>query len=256
MKKTGTLLLALCSLAMLATTAFAQNMEVKEKPRLYTYVAFWAVPRASWADMKKLTADEKAMMDKDVASGDLLSYGDDVNLLHTDGGFTHDSWFQSNSMAGLLNTLDAIYKSPIVTSSAQQSATHHSDLFLVSRYYNWHPVTIKDGYSVNALYKFKSTAPDDALDTLCKNLIVPIIEKALADGSIAEYEIDTEAMHSDAPGLFYISYIAAKSEGIDKVSTAIRDAVKATPLSGSSFAAMTEASEHRDFILRTNASYK
>ena len=43
-------------------------------------------------------------------------------------------------------------------------------------------------------------------------MIVPLMEKALADGLIHEYEIDTEAIHTHAPGTFIIFYIAANAE--------------------------------------------
>jgi hypothetical protein len=33
--------------------AGAQMAEVKEKPRMYTYEAFWSIPRARWAEMDK-----------------------------------------------------------------------------------------------------------------------------------------------------------------------------------------------------------
>ena len=51
--------LGLCALALAAACALpacAQMSEVKEKPPMYSYVGFWNIPRAQWADMVK--ADE------------------------------------------------------------------------------------------------------------------------------------------------------------------------------------------------------
>ena len=86
--------------------------------------------------------------------------------------------------------------------------------------------------------------------------LVPLLEKQLADGTIHEYEIDTEAIHTDAPGTFWIFYLAANAEGLDKVSAAVREAMKANPLNGSAFTSMLDSSEHRDYLVRTNATYK
>jgi hypothetical protein len=94
------------------------------------------------------------------------------------------------------------------------------------------------------------------MDVLTKTAIVPVLEKMLADGTIHEYEIDTEAVHTDPPGTFWIFYLGANSDALDKVSQAIRDAVKANPLIGPSFDDMVNFKEHRDYLARTNATYK
>ena len=67
------------------------------------------------------------------------------------------------------------------------------------------------------------------MDTLSKNLIAPLLEKLIADGTLHEYEVDTEAIHTEAPGTFMIVYIAANAEGLDKVNTALREAIKSKP---------------------------
>src|SRR5579872_3966008 len=95
-------------LAGLVATANAQ--EVKEKPRMYTYVALWSLPRAQWGDWQKMeAADAKGMQDA-IAKGTIISFGDDENLVHQPDQRTHDDWFQSMSMAGLMNMLDQVYK--------------------------------------------------------------------------------------------------------------------------------------------------
>ena len=160
------------------------------------------------------------------------------------------------SMAGLFNVLDGIYKSGVVTSPVQANATKHSDAVFVSRYYNWHSGSFKDVYTETSMYKFKADAPDNALDLLSKNLFVPLMERLLADGTIHEYEIDTEAIHTEAPGTFWIEYIAANAEGLDKVNAAVRESMKANPLGGPTFASMVDFTQHRDYLSRTNATYK
>lgn len=152
--------------------------------------------------------------------------------------------------------LEQFYASGSPTSPVLASATKHSDNIYVSRYYNWHPGSWKGVYTHGSSYKLKADAPDDAVETISKNIVVPLLEKMLAEGAIHEYEVDTEAIHSDAPGTFWIFYIAATPEGLDKVSAALREASKANPLRGPAFGSMVDYSAHRDYLARTNATYK
>lgn len=176
---------------------------------MYSYVGNWAIPRAQWADMEKNTRATQKILEKALANGTLVGYGNDMNLIHRAEGSTHDEWWSATSMAGLLNVLEQIYQSGNPTSPVLASATKHWDNIYVSRYYNWHPGSWKDVYTFGALYKLKPDAPDDAVEKLSKHLIVPLMEKMLSTGAIHEYEVDTEAIHTEAPGSFAILYIAA-----------------------------------------------
>lgn len=249
----------LCGLAIAtlgSMPASAQMSEVKEKPPMYSYVGNWAIPRAQWAEMEKSTAADQKILDKALASGALVGYGSDVTIVHQPDGTTHDDWWSAMSMAGILNVLDQFYKSGNSTTPVLASATKHWDSIYVSRYYNWHSGTWKDLYTRAASYRLKADAPTDAVDTLSKNMLVPLLEKQLADGNIHEYEIDTEAVHTEAPGMFVIIYLAANAEGLDKVNAAVQQALKTSPLNGSAFGSMVDMSAHRDNLVRTSATYK
>jgi len=256
-RKVGRILAGLCVLAMAAVCAMpALAQEVKEKPPMYTYVGDWAIPRAQWADMEKNTADDAKILDAAIASGTIVAYGNDVTLVHQADGMTHDDWWSAMSMAGLMNVLEQFYKSGGAMSPVLASATKHEDSIFVSRYYNWHAGSWKGAYTHGSSYKLKADAPDDAVDMLSKSLVVPLMEKMLADGTIHEYEVDTQAIHSEAPGTFWIFYIAANAEGLDKVNAALRASLKANPLGGPAFGSMVDFSAHRDELARTNATYK
>ncbi|MDT8070405.1 MAG: hypothetical protein ROO76_19745 [Terriglobia bacterium] len=242
--------------AILAMPAAAQTSQVKEKPPMYSYVANWVIPRAQWGDMAKNNAADLPILQKALASGTIVGFGDDETLIHTPDGSTHDSWWSAMSMAGVLNVLEQFYTTGAATNAVLASSTKHWDNLWVSRYYNWHSGSFKGGYTKVSFYKLKKDAPDNAVDTLSKNLIAPLLEKLLADGTIHEYEIDTQAIHTSSPDGFSIVYIAATAEGLDKVDAAIHAAVQAQALSGPAFGSMTEYSAHRDELLRTNATYK
>ena len=258
-KKVWRVLAGLGVLAMFGVStlpAGAQMSDAKEKPPMYSYVSFWNIPRAQWAEMAKADAADQKMLEKAVANGTLVGYGNDTNLVHQPDGDTHDEWWSATSMAGVLNVLDQFYKSGNSTQGVLTTATKHWDEIFVSRHYNYHSGSWKDLYTEGASYKLKATAPDEAIETLSKNLIVPLLEKMLADGTIHEYEIDTQAVHTEAPGTFWIFYLAANAEGIDKVNAAIRESLKANPLGGPAFGSMVDFTDHRDFLARTNATYK
>ena len=169
---------------------------------------------------------------------------------------THDDWWSAMSMAGVINVLEQMYSSGNAATPVLSTATKHWDSIFVSRYYNWHSGSWKNLYTHGSAYKLKADAPDDAIETLSKNMIVPLLEKMLADGTIHEYEIDTLAIHTEAPGTFYIFYLAANAEALDKAQAAVRETLKANPLHGPAFDSMTDYTGHRDFLARTNATYK
>jgi hypothetical protein len=252
--------LASISVITLATIAAsplqAQTSEVKEKPPMYSYVADWVIPRAQWGEMAKSFAPDQKILDKALAGGTIIGYGTDETLVHHQDGVTHDDWWSAMSMAGLINVLEQFYQSGNTDTPVLQNATKHWDSIYVSRYYNWHSGSFKNGYTYVASYKLKQHAPDDALDTLSKNVIVPLLEKMLSAGALHEYEIDTQAVHTEAPGTFLIVYIASSPDGLDKVNAAIRDAVKNDPLIGPAFGSLTDVSAHRDELARTNATFK
>lgn len=248
-----------CGLGMLTlcvVPSSAQMAEIKEKPPLYSYIANWQIPRAQWAEIDKANATDEAILGKALADGTIVGYGNDENLVHQPDGETHDDWWAATSMAGLMKVLDQFSTSGTAASPVLASATKHWDSILVSRYYNWHSGSWKGGYVSVASYTLKADAPDDAVDLLSKQLVAPLLEKMLADGTIREYEVDSQAIHTVAPGKFWIVYAASSAEGLDKVNAAIRDTLKEHPLSIPAFDSMVEYSAHRDELLRGNGVYK
>jgi hypothetical protein len=254
-KNLGLLLAGLCVL-LLSGLCAAQTSEVKEKPPMYTYVSNWVIPRAQWGEMEKQTQASQKLVEKAFADGTILGYGSDMTLIHTQDGPTHDSWWSATSLAGVLNVLDQIYKSGNPTNPAFASATKHWDNLFVSRYYNWHAGSWKDIYTRVASYKLKPNAPANAVETVSKNLFVPLLEKLLSEGAIHEYEIDEESIHTDSPNMFSVAVIAASADGLDKFAAAARETVKGNPLIIPAEMGLLENDSHRDELLHTNATYK
>jgi hypothetical protein len=108
-----------------AAPAGAQMAEVKEKPRMYTHEAFWAIPRARWPEMEKANPAEQKILERALASGGIVAYGNDSAVLHDADGATHDGWWSAMSIAGTLNVLDEFDKSGGTTAPILVSATKH-----------------------------------------------------------------------------------------------------------------------------------
>jgi hypothetical protein len=239
-----------------ATPAAAQMSEVKEKPPMYSYVSDWAIPRAQWGDMEKADAADQKLMKDAFAAGTIVAYGSDVNMVHTADGYTHDGWWSAMSVAGLLNVLEQAYKSGSPTAPVYVSATKHEDGIYVSRFYNWHSGSWKGVYTRVAIFNLKPDAPNNAVDELSKNLFVPLFEKMLADGSIHEYEVDTEEIHTDDPNTFSVVMVAASADGLDKFDAAIASLAKSNPMVGPAIGSMVDFSKHRDYLMRSNVTFK
>jgi hypothetical protein len=237
-------------------SACAQTAEVKDKPPMYSYVANWTYTRVRWGDVEKNYAATDDVLEKAMASGVLVDYGTDVYLIHENEGITHDNWLSSMSMAGLLNTLDQVYKAGGAMTALLMSAIKHSGSLWVSRYYNWRSGSWKGAYSGIAIYKLKPDAPADAVEMLSKNVFVPLLEKLLADGALVEYEVDVQAIHTESPDVFATDIIAPTAEALDKWSAAVREAGRKNPLIGATMGALTDSSGHHDYLLRTTAAYK
>jgi hypothetical protein len=243
------------SLMLCAASVIAQTQEVKPKAPMFSYVANWQVPRANWPEMDKVHAPVNDVLQKAMADGTIIGYGNDTNLVHQPDAETHDIWWSSMSMAGLIKALEQARAAADSNSAALNSAKHWDEVY-VSRYYNWKSGPYKNAYTHVSIYKLKDDAPDDALDNLAQHLVVPLLEKALGDGTIVEYEIDTMAIHTEAPGLFAIVYLTPTPEGIDTVQGAVIQSIKDHPLSIQAFDSYTKESAHRDELYQSEGTYK
>ncbi|MBV9913019.1 MAG: hypothetical protein JOZ93_10585 [Sinobacteraceae bacterium] len=250
----------LCLIAAMSVStqsaAAEQGTAVKEKPRLYTYVSNWVIPRGKWDDMQKADAANQKILDGAVGNSTILGYGTGEILVHHPEGSTHNDWWISNSMAGLLDVLDQFYKSKTPTSAVLTSATKHWDNVYESQYYGWRAGTVRGGYVHGAAYKLRADAPNDAVETLSKSFIVPLFEKLTAEGSVQAWQVAEEAIHTSDPGMFFVFYITPDAKGIDKTNAALRTAIGENSLALPALASMVDFSAHRDDLGRSNATFK
>ena len=160
--------------------------------------------------------------------------------MHSAEGFTHDNWWQANSIAGLMKVLEAFHKGGGSSSPLLVSSTKHWDQIYISRFYNWKAGSWKGAYGYAGTYKLKPDAPDadDAVRTL-SSFYVPVFEKMLADGTIVEYEIDREMIHTtDSRAQLHFSFVMPSAAGLDKFRAALGAALDENSLIGPAFGSM------------------
>jgi hypothetical protein len=239
---------ALSLLAFLPAAGRAQD-----KAPLYSFIANWEVAREKFKDIEAISTE--SLMAKHLANGDIVGYGRDITLVHKPGESTHDNWFSSKSWAGLIKTLEDLKAAGVANASAFAGAKHDDKIY-VSRHYNWKAGSFKDGYTRVSEWKLKPTAPEDAVEQMAKNFIVPMLEKLLSEGAIYEYEIDQEAIHQSDPATFSIVTLCKGPEGLDKLTTALGAAMKSSAFSGAAFGSWMDSATHKDWIASTTGSYK
>ena len=244
------------ALGLATMPASAQSSEVKEKPRIYTYVSNWVLPRSKWADMEKSNGASQKTVDAALAAGTIFAAGNGEALIHTEHGATHYGWWCATSQAGVLNLLDEFYKNGSTTNATFGSATAHWDGLYVSRFYNYKSGPLKNGYDHAAYYKLKADAPNDAVSTLSKALFVPFFEKLMNEGAVVAYQVAEEAIHTQDPNWFFLFYLTPDAAGLDKVNAALNAALGSDPLAGVAFGSMVDFVPHRDDLSRANAVFK
>jgi len=239
---------AVCLVAVFLLAAAAPTWAQEEmgKAPTFIYVAEWAVPRAQWADMAKVSESEKPQMDKLMADGLVTGYGNFTNVVHEEGTPTHGSWFMASSMGNLMKALEAIYASGTTTAPVQ-AASKHWDHILVTRDYGAQSGSFKGGYLSGGAWKVKD-GHEEEFWKMARTYVVPMYEKLLADGVIRWYSVDAQAIHTDDPNMIEFVYIAADASGIDKVHAAIMDMVHKNPTLGPAFDSMVKSSSHHDFL--------
>jgi hypothetical protein len=244
------ILLGVCALALMTVgvgQASAQSQSA-EKPRMYTYVSEWSVPRGMWEDYLKNEAADNDMLKKAVGDGTLTAYGTFTVLNHTEGAPTHGTWFSAGSMANILKFLEGLRTAPGAT-SAPLAAAKHWDYILESRNYNYHSGTFTNGYLRVGNWRPKAGSSDPDSKIL-KATMVALLEKLLADGALHGYQIDEETVHSSDPGALDIAIIANGAEGIDKFNMALDESEKNNPAAWAGFGTTIDPAGHRDILAK------
>lgn len=247
MSKRSVLSLALPCLAglvaaMLAVPAHAQQ----EAPPLYTYVASWGVPRTQWNDFEKALQQDRATMERLVADGTLVSWGDAASLVHTEDGYTHYDWFQATSVASILKTLETLSAS---ARGPAYASLKHSDVLLNTKLHGGKTTPTTPGYLFVALWQVKP-GESEHFEQIAKNYLKPWLDGLVADGTMLSYNFDTEQIHTGPPGSYALAVMFKDATGPDKYYASLQKVQHGDPLVGQVFIGLVELKEHRDIFAR------
>ena len=247
MRKLGVWATVAAFLAVLAAGVplLAQGNDMA-KPPMFIYVSQWAVPRAQWGDMAKISDSDKALLDKLVTGGTITGYGEFENYIHTEGQPTHGSWLSSNSEEGILKAVDAFMSQSGATAPVL-AASKHWDYFLASRVHNSRSGTYDGAYLSGSTWLLKP-GQARAFTDLVKARVVPAMEKLLADGTLASYTLDYQQYATAAPQTVEFVYIAVDASGLDKVRKTFQGVFGDDPEIGPAMATLVKAGSQRGFL--------
>lgn len=213
----------------------------------YTYVSEWAVPRAQWAAFDKQVQSEDGTMKQLVADGTLVAWGDDEARVHQLEGYTHSTWMIAASRANLLKALEVIWAN--ATNASFVATTKHQDYFLHTLAHAGKSATDGTGYVRVASYQAK---PGDAaaFEHVLLALVKPALDSAVSDGTLLMYNIDTEDIHTGAPGGYDLAMLFPDGAAMDRFFADLAAKEKANPAIADLFEALTVGKDHRDSLDR------
>jgi hypothetical protein len=231
-------------IALQATPAQAQDQTY------YTYVSEWNVPRGQWAAFEKERDQTNASLQRLVADGTIIAWGSDVAYVHTEDGYTHEDFFTSTSRAGILKALESLR--PAATAGAYGFVTKHRDYFLHTLAHGGKTSSGTTGYLRVAMYQARPGQGDAFVDHM-KKYILPMVDAGVADGSILMYNFDTEDIHSDAPGGYFLAILYSSGDAMDKFFARLAANGKDNPAIGEVISNLTVAEAHRDIFAKITA---
>ncbi len=232
--------------ALIAGILFAPKPAAAQQD-YYTYVSYWAVPRAQWAAFEQQLASGDAMQQKLVADGTLVAWGSDEIRVHQEDGWTHETWMMANSRANLLKALETEWST--ATNANYVSATKHVDYFLYTLAHGGKTSSGASGYMRVAIYQAKPGS-DEALSNLLLKQIKPFLDDAIAKGTLLMYNIDTEEIHTDPMGAYDLAMLFPDGAAMDRFYAEYAAYGKAHPEIEQTTISATVLEAHRDSLSR------
>ena len=249
-RRISPLVAAACAAALILAAAFARPARAQAQSSaadqaVYTYVAEWAVPRTDWPQIEKFYKDAVPTLNKLVADGTIVGWGNARNWIHEDGGFTHESWVTATSFAGIQKALAAVRDA--IPQPAAFAASKHADELLRSPLYGRKPGASGSGMLWVAHYRVREGQMDEFAQ-LFEAQIKPLFDQQLAAGTILAYSIDFQAVHTTQPGDVAIAYLMPDAAAIDKFQSALAAYQTKNPEIGPAMEATMDYGSHRDMI--------
>lgn len=229
---------------------FVPSPAAAQDQNYYTYVSLWAVPRSDWAAFDKQDQASASNMQKLVADGTVVAWGNETARVHQEDGYTHAEWFTANSREALLKALENQWAS--ATNAAYVSTTKHHDLFLHTMAHGGKTASGGSGYLRVSFYQAKPGA-EEALEAYVMKNIKPMLDAAIANGTLVMYNFDKEDIHTDQPGGYNLALLFPDGAAMDKFFSDLAARGKEDPGTGEILTSLTVAEAHRDTFGRVTA---
>jgi len=248
-----TSLLGLAALAAVLSAGAPASAQTAPAGEPYTYVGEWNIPRGQWGTFASdFDANTKPVLDKLAAAGTLISWGVYEHIVHVPDGYTHGVWWTATSYAGIEKARMELVKSAS-TSTSLSAATAHRDYYLRSILAGGKPGS-GEGYLNVANYLLKAGKGREWRELWEKNS-KPLFDELVAKGSLVDYSIDVEDVHTDSPMWRMVVTLSPSAEA-DDAFVAASDAADAKLTSqerttrAQMMEALLEPGAHRDLYAR------
>lgn len=224
-------------LALLSSPAAAQDQGY------YTYVSYWAVPRNQWAAFEKQEDSLTPTMQKLIADGTLVAWGNNAVRVHQEDGYTHADWFEASSRAALLKALETLFAT--ATNPSFSATTKHHDVLLHTLAHGGKTSSTTTGY-VRVTYWKAKAGQEDALEAHVLKYLKPVLDADVENGTILMYNFHKEDVHTVEPGEYLLAITFPSGEAIDKFFADLAAAQKQNPTVAQVLNSLTVDEAHRD----------
>jgi len=239
-----------CASALALGIALEATPTSAQDQTYYTYVSEWTVPRGQWAAFEKERDQSNAAMQRLVADGTIIAWGNDINLVHTEDGFTQEDFFVATSRAAILKALESLR--PGATGGVYTAVTKHRDYFMHTLAHGGK--TSSGGTGILRVVSWQAKPHEaEALVEVVKKYIVPELNAQMADGTVLMYNFDNEEIHTDPQGVYFLAIIYASGDAMDKAFEGLLTDLKANPAVGDAISNITVAEAHRDSLAKVTA---
>jgi len=212
---------------------------------VYTYVALWDVPRGDWPDIEKFYKEARPTLDKLVAAGTIVGYGNARTWVHDSSGFTHANWITAVSFADIYSALKSIHDA--LPQPASFAKSKHMDEVLRSTIHGEKAGASGTGMLWVAQYALRPGQTGE-FSQLFDTQIRPLFDEQIAAGTILSYSLSFHAVHTEDPGGATIAYLLPDAAAIDKFQAALAANEAKNPELGSAMLATMEYGSHRDSV--------
>lgn len=240
--------LLICAIALVLP--LVPSPAAAQDQNYYTYVSLWAVPRNDWAAFEKQDQASASNMQKLVADGTIVAWGNETVRVHQEDGYTHAEWFTASSREALLKALENQWAG--ATNAAYVSTTKHHDLFLHTMAHGGKAASGGTGYLRVTSWRAKPGA-EQALEAYVMKNIKPMLDNAIATGTLAMYNFDKEDIHTDEPGGYNLALVFPDGAAMDKFFSDLAARGKEDPGTGEVLTNLTVVEAHRDLFGRVTA---